>query len=119
MIFVLRGEIPSKKNSKGMVLIKGIPRLFPSSRYQKWRREAVKQITWREFPIKACKVHITFYPGSKRRADLTNKAESIMDLLVEKEVIEDDNYFVVKELTLVFAGIDKSNPRAIVIVNPE
>jgi Holliday junction resolvase RusA-like endonuclease len=46
------------------------------------------------------------------RADLTNKAESIMDLLVDAGVLQDDNWNVVPEVILRCKGIDRTNPRA-------
>lgn len=52
------------------------------------------------------------FPNSKRKADLTNKAESIMDALVDAGVLEDDNWFVCGDIRLLFGGIDRLNPRA-------
>lgn len=57
-------------------------------------------------------VEITFYPSTLRKSDLTNKAESVMDLLVDVGIIEDDNWFVVGYLNLRFGGKDTENPRA-------
>jgi hypothetical protein len=57
------------------------------------------------------------HPSSKRSADLTNKAEGVMDFLVEKGYLEDDNYFVVPKVVLSFGGIDKKNPRAEIEIN--
>lgn len=47
-------------------------------------------------------------------ADLTNKAESVMDLLVDCGIIVDDSWQVVEKLTLRIGGIDKKNPRVVV-----
>ena len=46
-----------------------------------------------------------------RRADLTNKAESIMDLLVDCKVIVDDSWQEVPRLLLNCGGVDQKNPR--------
>ena len=62
-------------------------------------------------PIKSSKIKLTFYAGDNRKFDLSNKAESIMDLLVDTKLIEDDNYSVISELTLKFGGVDKGNAR--------
>lgn len=62
-------------------------------------------------------VELIFYPSTRRKADATNKAESIMDLLVDAGIIEDDNWFIVPELSLKFGGVDKLNPRAEIIIN--
>jgi hypothetical protein len=55
---------------------------------------------------------ITFYPPDRNAGDLTNKAESIMDLLVDMEILEDDNWFICSDIHLKFGGVDKQNPRA-------
>ena len=34
-----------------------------------------------------------------------------MDLLVDAGVIEDDNWFIIPEISLKFGGIDRQNPR--------
>ena len=57
-------------------------------------------------------ISIKIYAPDKRKADLTNKAESIMDLLVDNGKIEDDNWFVIGDIRLLFGGVDKVNPRA-------
>ena len=53
------------------------------------------------------------------KGDLSNKAESIMDLLVDNGVIEDDNWFEVPALASTFGGVDKANPRAEVVIEPQ
>ena len=62
------------------------------------------------------KVYILFSPPDARKADLSNKAESIMDLLVDAGIIKDDNWFEIPDLHLVRADIDRENPRAVVII---
>ncbi len=57
------------------------------------------------------RIELIFYPSTKRKADATNKAESVMDLLVDAGIIEDDNWFVVPEVRPKLGGIDKDNPR--------
>lgn len=57
-------------------------------------------------------VIIDFYFPDARKTDLTNKSESIMDLLVDSMILEDDNHVVVPKLILRSKGIDKKNPRA-------
>lgn len=62
------------------------------------------------------RIELILYPESLRASDLTNKAESIMDLLVDAGIIEDDNWFVVPEVNLKFGGKDKNNPRCEIII---
>lgn len=61
-------------------------------------------------------VILTFYPSNNRRCDLTNKAESIMDLLVDTGVLTDDNWHLVKSLRLEMGGVDKVNPRVEIVI---
>ena len=56
-------------------------------------------------------VEMMFYFPDKRRADLTNKAESVMDLLVDAGIIKDDNASVCPEVLLRFGGVDRERPR--------
>lgn len=58
-----------------------------------------------------CMIKITVYFPDKRKSDLTNKVESIMDLLVDCWIIADDNHIVVHTLFLYSGWIDKDNPR--------
>lgn len=52
-----------------------------------------------------------FFAGDNRKFDLTNKAESIMDTLVDAGLLTDDNYSVVSELILKFGGVEKDEAR--------
>jgi hypothetical protein len=61
-------------------------------------------------------VAITIFAPNKVKDDISNKAESIMDLLVDNGVIEDDNWFEVPALYLAFGGVDKENPWAEVLI---
>lgn len=109
--FVFLGDTPSKKNSKNVVCRGARPYVFPSQAYQSWHSEQMVEL----YAAKRCEantVEITIYPSSRRKGDLTNKAESIMDLLVDAGVLEDDNWFCVGRVNLAFGGVDKENPRA-------
>ena len=89
-----------------------------STAYTKWQREASNQLVGKVpmEPIKKCSIEMLFFAPDKRKTDLTNKAESIMDLLVENAVIEDDNYEIVPYINLNFGGIDRENPRMEVLI---
>lgn len=102
---VITGETPSKKNSKIISCRGSRPLLFPSSKYVSWHRDALQQIATLE-KINSKKISLTFFAGNNRKFDLTNKAESIMDTLVDAGLLEDDNYSIVGELLLKFGGVD-------------
>lgn len=84
---------------------------MPSENHEEWHRQAIKQLYGIKPIENITSVVLTFYPSSKRKGDLSNKAESIMDLLVDGGVLEDDNWFVVKHLILLFGAVDPKNPR--------
>lgn len=114
VVIVIKGRIPSKKNSTRRVIARGRTFTIPSEQHQQWHRE--KSFELMEKHIGKIdnieRVQITIYAPDKRKADLTNKAESIMDLLADNNIIEDDNWFVCPDVHLLFGGIDKENPRA-------
>ena len=86
------------------------PILLPSQKYREWHNDAVTQLLGKD-KIIANRLTLIIFAPDARKADLTNKAESIMDLLVGCKLIEDDNWYVIGEVVLKFGGIDKKNPR--------
>ena len=52
-----------------------------------------------------------------RVTDLSNKVESINDLLVKYGLFEDDNRKILNEMYIVCEGVDKANPRVEVEIN--
>jgi len=116
----IKGRIPSKKNNVNLFVKNGRQFKLPSNAYKEWHKDASKQLAvhktcWAGIPVVfggRLKITITIFAPDKRKSDLTNKVESIMDLLVDNKIIEDDNWFVVQNLSLIFGGVDKNNPRA-------
>lgn len=118
----LKGHVPSKKNSKRRVQRGGRVFMIPSEAHEQWHKGAMWEIRMQwsghEPPVQLTKsVQIEFYAKDKRANDLSNKAESIMDLLVDAAVLVDDNWSVVPVLLLIFRGVDKVNPRALITIN--
>jgi hypothetical protein len=112
----ITGRVPSKKNSRNIFFRRGRMMNIPSPKYTAWHKEASKQIPKR-VKLKLAHVDevvIEFYAPDRRATDLTNKAESIMDLLVDCDVLEDDNWYIVKKVILIFRGVDRLKPRALV-----
>ncbi len=109
MVIILKGRVPSKKNSRKIFVRNGKIVNIPSQDYKDWHDEMsweLKKYKRQVFYPKN-KITLTFYSGDKRKFDLTNKAESVMDLLVDNEFIDDDNYDIVPEICLRFGGIAK------------
>lgn len=116
MRFVITGRIPSKKNSRRAIYVHGRTIMIASKDHEAWHKAAALELRV-QMPRKLilsgpnC-VTIALYPPNKVRGDLTNKAESIMDLLVDCGVLRDDNWDEVPEVNLIFAGVSRENPRA-------
>jgi Holliday junction resolvase RusA-like endonuclease len=106
MFFFLSGRIPSKKNSKQIIRNKGRSVIISSSDYLKLDKWAVLELRSQAnrhgavFPIDCCDVVIGITFPDKRKTDLSNKAESLMDALVKAEVIKDDCWQVVRSLNI-------------------
>jgi len=110
-MLVIQGRIPSKKNSVGIAVVKGRVLKFPNSRYRTWNKEAVDQLQFQKYTL-GNSITVKIFAPDSRKTDLTNKAESVMDTLVDAGFLEDDNWYIVSKLTLEFGGVDKENPRA-------
>lgn len=108
---IINGRIPSKKNSTWTLMVKGHVVRLPSQKYKEWNKDALWQLKGKEKIPNGTWLTLKFYMPDKRLCDLTNKAESIMDTLVDAGILEDDNYLIVPRLTLEFEGVDKENPR--------
>lgn len=119
MKLTIYGRCPSKKNSRQVVCRGARPYSFPSKQYQDWEEENLWRLkTQHQETIEHIQgIEMVIYPPDKRKADLSNKFESIADLLVSAQILEDDNWFVVPDVHLKFGGVDKNNPRVEVTVN--
>lgn len=125
MIITLFGRIPSKKNSKDIVCLGRTPKLFPSQKHKEWHLDASWQLKLiqKDLPKQPLKegeiesVVFTYYPPDRIKGDLSNKWQSIEDLFKDCRIIEDDNWFVLGDLRLVFGGVDKANARAEIQIN--
>jgi len=118
--FILLGRIVPKKNSR-MIFVRGGRIVnIPSKKYQEWHKLASDQLIYQgslQIKIKVVVgIDIIFYFPDDRKKDMSNAAESIMDLLVDCKVIKDDCWQVVNSLTLYAMRIDRKNPRAEVTI---
>ena len=107
----VKGRIPSKKNMRNLFVRGGKLFNIPSKNYKKWHDEASKELPSMPPFNKVSNIELRFFAPDKRSADLTNKAESILDLLVDNNILEDDNWFLLEKVVLYFMGVDRENPR--------
>jgi Holliday junction resolvase RusA-like endonuclease len=110
----LPGRVPSKKNSKRIIQAGGRPRLISSEAFLAWHEEMMLRLRSKrpKTPLAHAEIGITFFAPDRIKGDLSNKAESVMDLLVDSGYLADDNWTVVGHVCLTFGGVDPKNPRA-------
>lgn len=92
---------------------------MPSNEYRAWHKQASEQLKEQSPSLFNAtgvsslgkELHLKFFAPDLRKSDMTNKAESVMDLLVDNHFIVDDNWFEVNKLLLEFGGVDRENPR--------
>ena len=108
---ILLGRVPSKKNSRQLFVKNGRMMNIPSKPYREWHIEASNQLKIARIPSGQIEtvecINIRFWSADKRAWDVSNKTESIMDLLVDNKIILDDNYEVVPVLNLEYMGVEK------------
>lgn len=107
-------RIPSKKNSK-----RRTGRFLISSKEYIQREKNMAIILLNVTKISQYPVHISYvmYRPDKRKADGSNKIESVNDCLVKYWILEDDNRECIKSFDFVSMWVDKSNPRMDVFIN--
>lgn len=119
---VLPGRIPSKKNNKKWAYSRrhGRKVLVSSDNYTRWHRDATLELLSQR-PKKHAgvidSVEIEFWMPDNIKADLTNKAESVMDLLVDNDILVDDSWQYVPQVLLRVAGIDRKDPRVLIWIH--
>lgn len=120
MHLTLLGRVPSKKNSKRIIVAGGRPRLISSEAFLTWYGEMMLRLRSKrpKKPLSKASVAITFFAENRRRFDLSNAAESVMDLLVDAGYLADDSAFHVPDLHLQFGGVEPKNGRAEVDLTP-
>lgn len=106
---ILTGIVPSKKNSR-INTRSGMS--FPSKKHTEWHKEVIKQMIGVKPIPKLTPIKFTYYNDSLRSGDLSNKWQSIEDMFTDVGIIEDDNWFVLNDIHMIFGGVDKLNPRA-------
>jgi Holliday junction resolvase RusA-like endonuclease len=119
MHLILPGRVPSKKNSKRIVMAGSRPRLISSEAFLAWHQEMMLRVRAHrpKRPIIKAAVAITFFAPNRRRFDLSNAAESVMDLLVEAGFLLDDCAENVPSLQLTYGGYG-TDARAEVEITP-
>lgn len=111
----LATNIPSKKNSR-INLRNGIS--IPSKAYREWHDEAVVmskiQAAKQDWAMKQgdrAKITGIIYCATLRKTDIDNKLSSFLDMIVDANIIPDDNWQTIPEITIK-ADYRKGQPGA-------
>ena len=119
MKILLEGETPSKKNSR--IFNTKTKRSFPNQRYMTWHNRVVSILNYhmatnRLMPIpegKQVRLTVTFYHADYKRRDSDNQLSSILDTLVDAEILSDDNWKVIPEKH-IYDKYEKNNARCVI-----
>lgn len=117
-----QGIIPlapkTKKNSVRIARSKSGRRfVLPSAEYERYEREAGWFIKAPDAPIDTpVNVCCMFYMPTKRRVDLVNLLNCILDVLVKHGVLADDNCKIVVSMDGSRVLYDKESPRTEVFI---
>lgn len=88
------GIIPSKKNDRRQIVLKKSGRRIniPSARYVSWHKEVLPALLEKrpDKPFNGVSISMVFIYPDKRRRDTINGEESILDTLVDAQILKDD-----------------------------
>jgi Holliday junction resolvase RusA-like endonuclease len=119
MHLTLTGSVPSKKNSR---ITTHTGRSFPNKKYTDWEKDVLQQLQlqrWTPF-TEPISLALVFYVKDRVGRDLDNMCSSVLDVLkdykkkkiiLRKGVVRDDSWKDINPISLVVAGVDKTNPR--------
>jgi len=109
----------SKKNSQQVLTNKatGKPFIAPSKVYKAYEKECGRFVPLLDEPInEPVNIKATFYRADRRKCDLVNLEEALLDVLVKYKVIADDNFHIVTGMDGSGVMYDPKNPRTEVVI---
>lgn len=109
--FFLSGNVPSKKNSRQVFVKNGRVINIPSKRYKQWHDECMDILDGFGTLYPPYEIVLVFWMKDNRRTDLDNKVGSVLDLLQDAGIIEDDCWQKLKSISARAGGISKDFPR--------
>lgn len=119
MQFIIPLPPITKKNSQQILRNSktGKPFIVPSRQYRQYEAAASWYIKPGKEPVSTpCNIKALFYMPTKRRVDLVNLQEALLDVLVHCGVLADDNSAVVASMDGSRVLYDKENPRTEVTI---
>lgn len=113
-------ELPpiSKKNHQQIFRPNGMnrPIVAPSKEYRQYEKDALWFIPKGERINAPVNVKCLFYMPTRRKCDLVNMQEAILDVMVKAGLLADDNYNIVQSMDGSRVLYDKENPRTEVYI---
>lgn len=108
----------SKKNSQQIVTNPktGRPFILPSKNYKQYERDALWFIPKGKTIDYPVNVKCLFYMPTRRKCDLVNMQEAILDVMVKAGLLADDNYGIVQSMDGSRVLYDKNAPRTEVYI---
>lgn len=109
----------SKKNSQQILINNATrkPFIAPSKQYKEYEAAALWFIPKPRAPINMpVNVKCLFYTPTKRKCDLVNLQEAILDIMTKAGLLEDDNFTIVQSMDGSRVLYDKENPRTEVYI---
>ena len=104
----------TKKNSMQITRAGG---LIPSKQWRDYKANALICGHGPSSPIGyPVNVKALYYRGDRRRCDLANLHEALHDLLVWWEILEDDNFNIIRATDGSRVLYDKENPRTEILI---
>lgn len=122
MIIELPVNPRSKKNSQQIVFNKktGGRMIIQSKLYTEFEKQCKKYMPKLEKPINyPINLSCHFFVCDARKRDIANYIEAVQDILVKYNILEDDNYNIIKSLDGCKMEIDRENPRIIITIEKE
>lgn len=109
----------TKKNSQNIYFnrAKSRPFISQSEKYKVYERECADFLPDKgikiDYPVN---LQAIYYRKDKRRVDLANLHEALLDILVKYEILADDNAKIVVSMDGSRVKYDKNNPRTEIII---
>jgi Holliday junction resolvase RusA-like endonuclease len=108
----------SKKNSQQILNNPrtGKPFIMPSKKYKEYEKAALWFIPKGETINRPVNVKCLFYMPTRRKCDLVNMQEAILDVMVKAGLLADDNFSIVQSMDGSRVLYDKEHPRTEVYI---
>lgn len=126
----LHGQLPSGKNQVGIqheapviLLAPATVRHYPNARFERWRREAERQLvpqlgTWRaSLPLSVpMLMYVWYWPGDRRTRDRSGMLDALFHLLEHAGVIANDR--LIEDPVWRTMPLDTKHPRVVIVLRP-